>query len=297
MTEPYPSRSQIYAGPITDPHNWSGFEPRSDDVFVVTPPKCGTTWMQSIIAMLIFQQPGMDKRIGEISPWLDCGFKDRDEIVARLKAQTHRRCIKTHTPLDGILYDPACSYISIYRHPMDAHFSMRTQVENMAIDLLRDRFPKDISLGFRMFVQDSLPKGDADSMTLECFVNHYKSVKDWAHLPNVHMFHYADLSHDLAGQIARIATVLGYDLSADLLASITDGAGFATMQANAKRIGNSKGPSIFRDKAGFFSSGSSNKWEAYLSPDDVSLYNRRIAELVPDDDVLWLENGGMAPIC
>ncbi|MFT4959216.1 MAG: aryl sulfotransferase [Paracoccaceae bacterium] len=196
-----------------------------------------------------------------MSPWLDSGFKNRDEIAAKLKAQSHRRCIKTHTPLDGIPYDPACSYISIYRHPMDAHFSMRTQVENMAIDLLGDRFPDDISKGFRMFVQEPSSNGDADSMTLESLVHHYETFRDWSHLPNVHMYHYADLSHDLPGQIAQMASVLGYDLPLSLLGSITEGARFGTMQANARQIGNSKGPSVFKNKAGFFASGSGSKWK------------------------------------
>jgi aryl sulfotransferase len=295
MTKALPNRSRIYAGPLTDPRNWSEFEFRADDIIVATPSKCGTTWTQSIIAMLIFQQPGMDKNIGEISPWLDSGFKNRDEIATRLRAQTHRRCIKSHTPLDGIPYDPACTYISIYRHPMDAHFSMRTHVENMVVDLLGDRFPADISEGFRMFVQDPSPNGDADSLTLECFVHHYKTFRDWVHLPNVHMFHYADLSRDLSGQIAKMASILGCDLSSDLLAKITEGARFDTMQANAKRIGNSAGPSIFRDKAKFFSSGSSNKWEKYLSADEVKMYQDRIAELLPPENIHWLENGTAIP--
>ncbi len=295
MAKALPSRSRIYAGPLTDPHNWDGFEFRPDDIIVATPAKCGTTWTQSITAMLIFQQPGMDKKIGELSPWLDIGFKNRDEIAARLRAQTHRRCIKTHTPLDGIPYNPACTYISIYRHPMDAHFSMRTHVENMVVDLLEDRFPDDISEGFRMFVQDPSPNGDADSMTLECFVHHYKTFRDWAHLPNVHMYHYADLSRDLSGQIGKMAGVLGYSIDADLLARITDGARFGTMKANAKRIGNSGGPSIFRDKAEFFSTGSSNKWKKYLSADEVKMYQDRIAELLPPEDIHWLENGEATP--
>jgi aryl sulfotransferase len=295
MTSVIPRRSRIYAGPLTDPHNWSNFEFRADDIIVATPSKCGTTWIQSIIAMLIFGRPGMDKKIGEISPWLDCAFKNRDEIARQVQAQTHRRCIKSHTPLDGLPYDPSCTYVSIYRHPMDAHFSMRTHVENMVVDLLGDRFPDDISEGFRMFVQDPSPDGDADSMTLECFVHHYKTFRDWAHLPNVHMFHYAELSRDLAGQIAKMALKLGYDHDQKTLASITEGARFETMKANAKRIGNSAGPSIFRDKAEFFSTGSSNKWETQLSADEVKMYQDRIAELLPPAQVHWLENGGAAP--
>ena len=295
MTKTLPTRCRIYAGPLTDPHNWSGFQFRPDDIIVATPPKCGTTWMQSIVAMLIFQRPGMDMQIGEISPWLDSGFKNRDEIAVRLKAQTHRRCIKTHTPLDGIPYDPACTYLSIYRHPMDAHFSMRTQVENMVVDLLGDRFPEDISEGFQMFVQDPSPNGDADSMTLECLVHHYKTFCAWAHLPNVHMFHYADLTRDLPGQITQIADVLGFDLPPVMLSSITEGAHFSTMKENAKRLGNSKGPSIFRDKAAFFSTASCNKWEKHLSRAEVEMYETRIAELLPSDEIQWLEYGGTLP--
>jgi hypothetical protein len=53
------------------------------------------------------------------------------------EAQNHRRCIKTHTPFDGIPYDPDCTYIAVYRHPIDAHFSMRRHVANLQEDLIQ----------------------------------------------------------------------------------------------------------------------------------------------------------------
>ncbi len=136
---------------------WSVFNLRPNDIIVPTPPKCGTTWMQSIVAMLILGKLGMDVGINEISPWLDCGFRDTKVKTTILDVQTHRRCIKSHTPLDGITYDPNCTYIAFYRHPMDVRFSMRKHFENMKIDLPNDRFPDDIQEAFRMFVEDEKP--------------------------------------------------------------------------------------------------------------------------------------------
>ena len=84
---------------ISDSARWDGFEFRPGDIVISTPPKCGTTWTQMICALLIFQTPTFAAPLDLISPWLDMLTRDRDEVVADLDAQTHRRFIKTHTPL------------------------------------------------------------------------------------------------------------------------------------------------------------------------------------------------------
>lgn len=38
----------------TDSSRWDGFKPRDGDVIISTPPKCGTTCIQMICALLIF---------------------------------------------------------------------------------------------------------------------------------------------------------------------------------------------------------------------------------------------------
>ncbi|TMA51013.1 MAG: sulfotransferase domain-containing protein [Deltaproteobacteria bacterium] len=40
--------------PRFDNRRWAGFEPRPGDIFVCTPPKCGTTWTQAIVASLLW---------------------------------------------------------------------------------------------------------------------------------------------------------------------------------------------------------------------------------------------------
>jgi aryl sulfotransferase len=68
-----PSKTVDYKGPITDTSRWQNFKPRPDDIFICTPPKCGTTWTQAIVAMLVFgkadhgdQLAAFDQKIAEL---------------------------------------------------------------------------------------------------------------------------------------------------------------------------------------------------------------------------------------
>jgi hypothetical protein len=57
----------------------------------------------------------------------------RTEVFADLAAQTHRRFIKTHTPLDGIPNDPTVTYICVGRDPRDVALSMDHHIDNMDV--------------------------------------------------------------------------------------------------------------------------------------------------------------------
>jgi len=86
-----------YENPVMDNARWSGFEPRDGDIFVCTPSKCGTTWMQTIVASLMWPDgdfPG--PIVNGISPWIEAKFEPAEVMHARLAAQTHRRAMKSH---------------------------------------------------------------------------------------------------------------------------------------------------------------------------------------------------------
>jgi aryl sulfotransferase len=104
MQTVYTERHRDYRGPVTNTDIWSEFELRPDDIIVDTPPKCGTTWMLNIAMMLIHGRVVPDAGNIEAAPWLDCGFRDRQAIAAFLEGLERRRCIKSHTPMDGIAY-------------------------------------------------------------------------------------------------------------------------------------------------------------------------------------------------
>jgi len=108
---------------ISSSPRWRELPHRAGDIVVCTPPKVGTTWTQGIVRSLI---AGHEEPAGSIpidAPWIDSRFEPIDTVVARLEAQTHRRCIKSHTPADGIPLFADSHYIAVYRGGLDSFMS------------------------------------------------------------------------------------------------------------------------------------------------------------------------------
>ena len=119
-----------YEGTVYDSDRWDGFKLRPGDIIIAPPPKCGTTWTQMVCALLILQEPELPLPLDRLSPWIDMVTRARAEVFADLQAQTHRRLIKTHTPLDGIPNDPTVTYISVGRDPRDVALSIDRHIDN-----------------------------------------------------------------------------------------------------------------------------------------------------------------------
>jgi hypothetical protein len=106
---------------VEDNVRWEGFEFRPDDIIISTPSKCGTTWVQMITALLVFQSPELPAPLSTLSPWLDNRFRARRDVVADLEKQAHRRFIKTHTARWGIPIVDGVTYICAGRDPVTWH--------------------------------------------------------------------------------------------------------------------------------------------------------------------------------
>ena len=57
-------------------------------------------------------------------PWLDLRMAPLEEVRAKLDAQTHRRCIKTHLPLDGVPFFDEIKYVVVGRDGRDVFMSL-----------------------------------------------------------------------------------------------------------------------------------------------------------------------------
>lgn len=286
---------KLYLGPLTDSRRWDHVKLRADDVIVVTPPKSGTTWMQTIIALLLSGDPEVEPDLSTKMPWIDIRFREISEVAQRLDAMPHRRSMKSHTPMDGLPLDEHALYICVFRHPLDSHFSYRRHIRNIPLRWFDMWYPEDDPNGttFRRFL-DGGPEGfDTDVMPLAHILRHYKAAKAVAERPNVALFHYADMARDLRATFDRVAGLIGSPRPAPLMDQLVRAASFDNMKAHAARFAPGGGTGFYKSDDAFFDSGTSGKWQGQLSDADLAAYDAIMdAELNPQDRA-WLEYGSM----
>ncbi len=291
---------KLYLGPLTDNRRWDMVKIRPDDVFVITPPKCGTTWMQTIIALLLSGDPEVEPELSVKMPWVDIRVRDMSEVAERLEAMGHRRSMKSHTPMDGLPLDDHAQYICVFRHPLDAHFSFRNHVRNLPMRWFDHWYPEDDVEGvaFRRFLDGGAEGFDTDAMPLAHILQHYKAARAVSDRANVTLFHYADMCGDLAGVFARVAQLIGVVHSDAVMARLVAAAGFDNMKANAERFAPSGGKGFFKSDRAFFNKGTSGQWQGKLSEAELAAYDAMMEAHLDADARAWLEQGagGKAPV-
>lgn len=102
---------------------WNDFKFRDDDIVISTYAKSGTTWCQQIVGQLL-NNGAETVEVFQQSPWLDLRFPPKEIKLGMMEAQTHRRYIKTHLPLNNLVFSPKAKYIYIARDGRDVAWSL-----------------------------------------------------------------------------------------------------------------------------------------------------------------------------
>ena len=175
------------------------FKPRPSDVFVVTYPKCGTTWMTQICHML--RGGNMDfNEITEVCPWdvmaLTCGQDlDADHVA-------EPRVFKSHCEQDKIA--KGGKYIYVARNPEDAFVSFFHFLPGYT-----GLEPDDITM--KQFADAIFAKTASHNGTIWDHYMGWYAVKDD---PKVLWGFFEDLKTDFKAQIERVAAFM--EIPADL---------------------------------------------------------------------------------
>ncbi len=276
---------------------WNRFKFRPDDIVIATYGKSGTTWTQQIIGQLIFRgDPNV--RVSELSPWLDLRLPPEAEKFALLDAQTHRRFIKTHLPLDAFVFHPEVKHIYVARDGRDAIWSMHNHHLNfipefyVALNGVPNRVgpplaepDPDIRRYFLHWLEhDGAP-----------FWSWWDNVRTWwmvRHHPNVLMLHFADMKKDLAGTVSAIADFIGENVDAATFSKVVEHSSFDYMKDNAAQA-TPLGGGIFKGgAASFINKGSNGRWREILTAEDSARYESMAVKELGPDCARWLAEGG-----
>ncbi|MDP1793876.1 MAG: sulfotransferase domain-containing protein [Acidimicrobiales bacterium] len=292
-----------------DSDRWLGFRARDDDIIISTPAKCGTTWTQMLVALLIFDSPELPASLARLSPWVDQSVRPIAEVLADLEAQTHRRFPKSHLPFDALPHDDRITYITVGRDPRDVYLSVRSHFANTRFDVvMQDRAasvgtedlleipafempPIDRVEGFWHWVEHD----SAGTPGMAEMLRIVDSFWQRRHEPNVVLLHYAELKTDLVGQMAYLAERLGFDRARARLEELAPAASFEGMKSAAERYAPNADQGHFVDPARFFNKGESGRWRSFLTDDDLPRYDQRVAELVSPELARWLHSGTSQP--
>jgi hypothetical protein len=222
-----------------------------------------------------------------------------DEVFGRLERQTHRRVIKTHTPLDGIPRHPSVTYIAVIRHPLDVALSDRDHAGNMrrehAIDLrvtasgeldpdvvLPEEGPEDVADYLRWFIEnDNQPVGSGP-YGLADYCQQILTYWDARARPHVHLFHYADLWTSLDEEMRRVAAALQVGIDEDRWPAFVDAARLDSMRSRASLTAPNADDDIWRSPEAFFRVGGSRDWASHLGADDIARFDHRLRALAGD---------------
>lgn len=276
---------------------WNDFAFRDDDIVIATYAKSGTTWTQQIVAQMLFGgDPAL--AVAELSPWLDLRVPPKAVKLEAVAAQMHRRILKTHLPVDALVFSPRAKYLYIARDGRDVVWSMYNHHANAnaawygALNDTPGRVGAPIEpppADVRQYWRDWL---DRDGHPFWPFWEHVRSWWAIRHLPNVMLLHFADLKRDMPGQMRRIATFLDIPVDEARWPHMVEYCSFDWMKRNATQSVPLGGAFWDGGAETFIHKGVNGRWADTLTAEGCAEYEARAEQELGAACARWLANGG-----
>jgi aryl sulfotransferase len=296
-----PARREYRSWAI-DSRRWKDYRPRPDDIVIAAYPKCGTTWTQQIVSLLVFQTPN-SKPVMQISPWIDRRFGEPIEaVLARIEAQEHRRFLKSHLPLDGLPFYDEVKYIHVARDGRDACISLHNHgmahsaqvlgeldkigLEDEKIGRPFPRLPECPAEFFHQWI--TAERFGKDVGPILSFFHFQAAWWEIRHRPNVLFVHFNDLKSDLSGEMRRMADFLGIVVPEDMWPELVAAADFDAMRRDGDTL-MAAAASLFQGGSQrFFFKGTNERWRGIFRDEDLDLYDATVQAMLSPE---WCQVG------
>lgn len=292
----WPVKTREFQNHHFDSTIWNDFVFRDDDIIIGSYAKSGTTWTQQIVGQLVFGGDP-DITVSELSPWLDLRVPPKAIKLPEVEAQTHRRFIKTHLPVDALVFSPRVRYVYVARDGRDVVWSMHhhhTNANEHWYAALNDTpgrvgppiapAPADVRDFWRLWLDHNG----------EPWWPFWENVRSWweiRHLPNVMLVHFENLRRDLAGEVRRIAAHLAIDVDEATMARVVEHSTFEWMKQHADRAAPLGG--VFWDGGAqtFINKGTNGRWRDVLTAAEIAEYEARAVAELGLECAAWLALG------
>ena len=225
-----------------------------DDVWVVTYPKCGTTWTQQIVKLIRNNGQQDDVKITLSLPWLErLETIDFDCVI-------QPRGFKTHMPYNRFPCGPPdknlCKYIYVARNPKDVAVSLYYHTKAVF-------FPNiDKKTFWSKFVNGELEFGN--------FFDHVLSWWEHRDDKNVLFLKYEDMKKDLVECVSKIASFIEADISSDVITKIAHQTTFDNMKRNPLANSPYTQEETDRSEIDFMRKGIVGDWKNFLTAEQSS---------------------------
>ncbi len=187
------------------------YVPRPDDIFIVTYPRSGTTWMQMILYQLTTEGSMDIPHIAQCSPWFERSLK----AGKGFDALPSPRIFKSHLSYRQIPKGP-CKYIYVARNGKDVAVSYFHLYQS------HNGYKGTFEEFFDLFLCGKVEFG-----------SWFQHVRGWWRRrddPNVLFLHYEDLLGDLEGCLRKIIAFCGFEIPPERFPSILERCSFSFMK-------------------------------------------------------------------
>jgi aryl sulfotransferase len=297
MNEPtWPRKTRELHNHHFDSTMWNDFAFRDDDIVIATYAKSGTTWVQQIISQLLFNGEE-NMPVAEMSPWVDLRVPPREIKLPAIEAQTHRRFMKTHLPVDALVFSPKAKYLYIGRDGRDVVWSMYNHHANAnekwydALNNSPGRVGPPIEKPIDDTRQYFLDWLDKDGHPFWPF---WENVRSWwaiRELPNVMLLHFAELKADMPAKIREIAAFLDIPIDESKFDAIVEHCTFDYMKDHATQSVPMGGAFWEGGAKTFVHKGTNGRWKDVLSAEDTARYEKAAVDELGADNAAWLASG------
>lgn len=275
-------RGVLLQGYLVHPHVLRGlrdFKIRSDDVFVITYPKSGTTWMEEIVS-LIYNGGDPERVKNKLLAYRVQHLEVGPPVghLWHLRKTRSPRLLATHLPLRLIpkqLQQAKCKVIYVVRNPKDNAVSY---YHHHKISTFLGNYKGTWDEFLRNYMEGHVVYGSWFEHVLPYWQFHLK------HPEKVMVVSFEELKIDLPGMVRRISQFLGKPLNPEAVSTVAAHCSFDQMKNN-NMVNREVLPisDLFdMSQSKFMRKGIIGDWKNYFTEDQCrtfdALYTERMAD-------------------